>query len=54
MQYSPMLFILDLQENIYTQVPQTHYMLAGEADRYVGVLDSLIDAFLEIQNQKYS
>ena len=34
--------ILDLQENIYTQVPQTHYMSADEAGWHVvGFLDIL-------------
>ena len=36
------IFHLDLQENIYTKVPQTHYMSAGEASRHVvGFLDLL-------------
>ena len=50
-----MYFILDLQENIYTQVSNTYYMSAGEAGRHVvGLLDFFIDVFLEVQNKKYS
>ena len=46
--------MLDLQENIYTQVPQTHYMTAGEAGRHVvGFVYFPIDVFLEVQNEKY-
>ena len=48
-----MSFILDLQENIYAQVPQTHYMSAGEASRHIeGFLDLFIDVFLEVQDNK--
>ena len=47
--------ILDLQGNIYTQVPKIHYPSVGEAGRgIVDALDFFIDIFLEIQNQKYS
>ena len=54
-QYLTIYFILDLQENIYTQVPKTHYMSVGEAGRHVvGFLDLFIDVFLEIQNKRYS
>ena len=46
---------MDLQENIYIQVPQTHYMSADEAGRHVvGFLDFVIDVFLEVQNTRYS
>ena len=34
-QYSTMFVILDLQENIYTQVPQTYHVSAGETGRHV-------------------
>ena len=55
MQYLTISFILDLQENIYTQVPKTHYMSAGEAGRHVvGFLNLSIDVFLEVQKQTYS
>ena len=51
-QYLTILLILDLQENIYTLVPKTHYPSAGEAGRgIVGVLDLFIDIFLELQNK---
>ena len=54
-QYLTIYFILDLQENIYTSVPKTHYPWAGEAGRrVVGSLDLFIDIFLEVQNQTYS
>ena len=50
-----MSFVLDLQENIYTQVPKTYYMSAGEAGRHVvGVIDLFIDVFLEVQNNRHS
>ena len=39
--------MLDLQENIYSEVLKTHYMSAGEAGRHVvGFLDFFIDIFL--------
>ena len=54
-QYLTISLILDLPENIYTQVPETHYMSAGEAGRYVvGFLNLFIDVFLEVQDIKYS
>ena len=50
-----MSFILDLQENIYTQVLKIHYTSAGEAGPHVvGFLDCFIDMFVEVQNKKYS
>ena len=46
--------ILELQESIYIYVPQTHYMSAGEASRYVGgFLDFFIRIFLEVQDKKH-
>ena len=49
------IFILHLQENIYTQVPKKHYMSAGEAGWHVaGAFDISMDVFLEVQDQKYS
>ena len=46
---------MNLQENIYTQVPKTHYMAAGEAGRHVvGFEDLSIDVLLEVQNKRYS
>ena len=46
------LFILEHKEHIYTQVPQTHYMSAGDAGPHVvGVLDLIINVFLETQNK---
>ena len=58
-QYLTISFILDLQENIYIQVPKTHYMCGGEARReVVGFLDLFIDVLLEVllgvQNKRYS
>ena len=54
-QYFTISVILDLQENIYTQIPKTHYMSAGEAGRHVvGFLDLFIDVFLEVQIKRYS
>ena len=47
-----MSIILDLQENIYTWVPQTHYMSASKAGRQVVSL-FFIDVFLEVQNQTH-
>ena len=48
-----MSLILDLRENIYTQVFKTHYISAGEAGRHVvGFLDLFIDVFLEVQDKK--
>ena len=55
MPYLTISVILELQENIYTQAPKTHYMSAGETGRHVvGFLDLLIDVFLEVQNKRYS
>ena len=46
-----MSFVLDRKKNIYTQVPKTHYMSAGEAGGHVvGFLDLSIDLFLEVHN----
>ena len=51
-QYLMILFILDLQEHIYTEVPKTYYMSAGEAGQHViGFLDIFIDVFLEVQKK---
>ena len=45
--------ILDLQENMYTEVPRTHYMSAGEdGPHVVGFVAFSIDVFLEVQNKK--
>ena len=47
--------ILDIQENIYTRVTETHqHMSASEAGRHViGVLEFLVmGAFLELQTEK--
>ena len=48
MQVLAMPFILDLLENIYTKVPQTHYV--GQ----VASLDFFTDVVLELQNKIYS
>ena len=41
-----MLFILDLQEHIYTEVPQIHYLSAGKVGRWIlGFLDVFIEIF---------
>ena len=49
------IFILDLQENMYTKVKTTPYMSAGFAGRHVVDLGDLnIDMFLEVQDKKYS
>ena len=54
-QYLTVSLILKLQENIYTYVPNTHYVSAGEAGPHiVRFLDLFIDVFLEVQNKKYS
>ena len=54
-EYLTICFILDLQENIYTYLPQTYYMSPGEAGRHVvGFLCFFIDIFLEVQNKRYS
>ena len=48
---------MNLQENLYTQVPQTRlvYMSAGEAGRHVvGFSHFFIDVFLEVLNQAHS
>ena len=42
-----MIFLSDLQEQIYTEVPQTHYMSVGE-----GFLNLFIDMFLEITDKR--
>ena len=48
-------FVLDFQENLYTEVPQTHYMSASEGGRHVvSFLDCFINDFLEVQNTEYS
>ena len=53
-QYLTISFTLDLQENIYTEVPRTNYMSAGEAGRNLGgFLDLFVNMFLEVQNHKY-
>jgi hypothetical protein len=43
-------FILELQENICTYVPRTHF--AGR--RVVGFRHFFINVFLEVQDKKYS
>ena len=46
--------IFDLQEDIYTEVPKTNYMSAGEAGGHVvGFPDVFIVVFLEVQNKRY-
>ena len=48
-QYLPISFILDLQENIYKKVKKS------EAGRHVVDFEDLnIDVFLEVQNKRYS
>ena len=48
-------FILDLQGNIYKQVKNSYYMLAGGAGQHVvGFWDLDIDIFLKVQDKKYS
>ena len=52
-QYLTVPFTLDLQEDIYTQVPNTHYMSATEAGRHVvDLFDFCIAVFLEVQNKR--
>ena len=47
--------MLDLQENIYKKIKKTYYMSTGFAGRHVvGLGDLSIDAFLEVQDNKYS
>ena len=54
-QYLTISDILDLQEHIYKKDKKTYYMSAGFAGRHVvGVGDSSIDVFLEVQNKRYS
>ena len=54
MQYLPIYFIVYLQENIYTEASETHYMSAGEAGRHVvDFLDLVIDVFQEVQDNRY-
>jgi hypothetical protein len=49
------IFYLYLQENIYKQIENTYYMLAGFAGRLVvGSVDLSIDVFLEVQDERYS
>ena len=47
-----MIFILDLQENIYKKVKTTYYMSTGVAGRHVVNFGDLnIDMFLEVQDK---
>ena len=51
MQYATRSLILDLDDNIYTYVPKTHYMSAVETSRHVvGFLDLFIDVLPEVHN----
>ena len=43
-------FVLDLQDNIYNKVKQTHYVSAGD----VGLGDLSIDICLEVENEACS
>ena len=49
------LLFLALQESIYGKVKKTYYVSAGFAcRRVVGLGDSSTDAFLDVENEKYS
>ena len=54
--YLTIFSILDLQENIYTEVSKLHYMSASEAGRHVVDFFSIfyINIFLEVQDKRYT